>query len=445
MIRAKDFTIFKAGHWNGEDFTQQDLDNMVKSFDGSEPIPIIIGHSSDYRGHTRIPSFGRITGGLKRIGNDLVAVGVEFHEKLAEWIKNGFYNQRSIELTRDNKRVLALGMLGAVPPAVKGLPANDDALTEVAMQFSEENQPKVFQMAEDEVEEMEMEEASEPEEEEPSGIVGKAVDDTFKTISQACGRFLEDVEEMLESEVEHERLVQEVWELQADIISALGIHEAFMRKIESIEEEGEFADKRPGWKEFVAKVKGLFTKHKEAVVDKQKEQQYLTKIQELETKVKEYAEEAEMLDQMVEEEKKKEEEEKVKVEEEKKKAEEEAKVVEAQQVEEVKQMCEKFIAENRMTPAMREKDEIVMLTLIKKDKDAFKSFCEKYSGTVVPLGIEPALIGKEKPNDNRPLVIRQADEYCKAHPKEFAGLTSDQAISRAMWLHSQAKIKFEDK
>ena len=445
MIRAKDFTIFKAGHWNGETFTEADLDEMVKSFDANEPIPIIVGHSSDYRGHTRIPAFGRIMGGLRRVGGELVAIGAEFNESLANWIKEGFYNQRSIELTRDNKRVLALGMLGAVPPAVKGLPGNDDALAEVAMQFSEDNKPKVIMFAED-LEAPEMEEEVAP----VSGssldeAEQMAIDDTFKTLSEACARFLEDVEKMLENGEEMERVVQEVGELQADLIRCLGMHAAFVQKIEKIEEGTEEYSQRPGWKQFVATVKHIFKRKKEASdMDKQKEKEYNERIEELEAKVKEF-QETEQVE--AEEKAKAEAEAKAKAEaEEKEKAEADTKAIEDAKTAEVKQMCDALIKDNRMTPAMRQTDEPIMLTLLKKDTEAYKAFCQKYSTAVVPLGTEPALNdNSQKPTDQRPLVIRQAAEYAMAHPKEFAGLTPEQAISQAMWQHSTGKIKFEDK
>jgi hypothetical protein len=187
-VQAKDLVIFKSGTWNGETFTDSDLDNMAASFNKDEPIPFIIGHSSDYKGRTRIPAFGRITGGLKRIGSDLIAVGVSFNDKLANWIKEGFYNQRSIELTRDNKRVLAVGMLGATPPAVKGMPAMDDSLNEIALEFSDVEDAKCIEFsALDEVEKL-------------------AGDDTFKTISECCGRFIEDVEKMIANNEKPDRI-----------------------------------------------------------------------------------------------------------------------------------------------------------------------------------------------------------------------------------------------
>lgn len=401
-MKAKDFVIFKAGHWNGEDFTEQDLDNMVSNFNAQEPIPIIVGHSSDYKGHTRIPAFGKIMGGLKRIGKDLIACGVEFNDKLANWIREGFYNQRSIELTRDNKRVLAVGMLGAVPPGVKGLPNNDESLTEIAMQFADEFDSKVIEFYEKE-------------------------QSSFAELSAVSEKLLNAIERTLIDGIT-EKGTKEMWELQAEMCESLAVHEDYLKKIE--------VEKKPSlWHKMVKK---LFNKRKEQdEMDAQMQKDFEDKITALETVVKEFQD----ADQArLEAQQKAEEEAKLKAEaEEKAKAEADAKASEEAQVEETKQFCDKQIAEGKMTPAMRVIDEPIMLKLA-KDSEALKSFRQKYTESVVPLG---EVKDVNQTNDQRPQVIVSAEQYVKQHPKEFADVEPAIRIQRALYLHRNGKIKFE--
>jgi hypothetical protein len=426
-VAAKDLVIFRAGTWNGETFTTDDLDNMAASVDPNEPIPFIIGHSSDYKGHTRIPAFGRITRGLKRVGSDLVAMGVMFNEKLAAWIKEGFYNQRSIELTRDNKRVLAVGMLGATPPAVKGMPSMDEALDEV-LAYSEDNQSKVIEFAED---------TMEPNSTALDEAEAAAVDDTFKNVAECCAEFLNSLETMLSEGEDPDRIMQEVWEHQTDIINELNLHASFIKKIEQIEEasEDEMSEKRPGWKQFADTIRNLFNNRKESNDMDQKERtEFAAKIAELESKLAE----KEAADKAAAEAKAKE-----FAEAEAKRVEAEAKAKEEAITLEVKEFCDAKVKENLMTPAMVESDTPIMLELARTSAEALKSFRQKYSSPVVPLGVVKE-VDQQGTQDTRSQIVRDAEAYAQAHKadKEFAGLTPQQAISRALYLHSTDKIKF---
>ena len=411
MNRAKDLVIFKAGTWNGETYTESDLDNMARSFNADEPIPFIIGHSSDYKGHTRIPVFGRIMGGLKRVGHDLIAMGVEFNDKLAEWIREGFYPQRSIELTKDNKRVLAVGMLGAAPPAVRGLPGNDEALQEIALQFSEMNEAKSVEFSLD-------------------GIEALAVDDTFKTLSEVCMKFLETIEKMLVDGTEPDKMASELWEMQADMCQALDLHEQFLKKIEQIESKGEMSEKR-GWKQFKEKLTGLFNKRKETTVDAQKEKEYQEQIAARDAKIKEFQDkEAEVEAEAV----------KAKAAAETARLAAEATATTEAQVAEIKQFCETAIKENRMTPAMREVDEKIMLDLAKTTPEALKSFQQKYVAGIVPLGEMKELNEQPKKPEGR---AEKAVAYGKAHSKdkEFSDCQTEQdRTNRAVYLAAMGNI-----
>jgi cation transport regulator ChaB len=418
-VNAKDFVIFKAGHWNGEDFTEQDLDNMAKSFNSDEPIPIIIGHGSDYKGHTRIPAFGQILGGLKRIGKDLVAQGAVFNEKLANWIREGFYNQRSIELTKDNKRVLAVGMLGAVPPAVKGLPAMDEALNDIALQFAEDTEIKSVEFAD--AEEIEMTVFDE--------IEGSGADDTFKNISESCARYLEEIDGLLTDSADDTELCQTTWDFQNEIINELNLHSKFVEKLEQIKDGQEEYSDTSIWKEFREWAKQLIHKHKENNVEAVKEKEYQDKIAKLETENKEFAEKERLANEA-----------KLKAEQE---AQEAAKVAaEEAKKAEIKAFCDQAVKDNKMTPAIREKDEPIMFDLAKKDPELLKSFQEKYNIPIVPLGKLPEEI---ETNDKRLQVIKNAEKYVKAHAKDFVGLTPEEANSKALKLYFNKQITFEDK
>jgi len=241
-----------------------------------------------------------------------------------------------------------------------------------------------------------------------------------------------------------DRILQEVSELCADLCQTLDVHNKFIEKIEAIEEahEGEYSDQRSGWKQFTQSVKKLFTKRKESEnVDKQKEQTYQDKIAALELKVKEFqdAEAAEALKA------KEEAEAKAKLEAEaaataeaaKKQAELEA------QTTEVKELCDKLAKENRMTPAVRAVDEPIMLTLRATSPEALKSFMQKYEAAVVPLGITAGVDQQTGKLDPRSQIILDAEKFVKANAKEFAGLTPDQAVSRAIYLRSTGAITFE--
>jgi hypothetical protein len=349
------------------------------------------------------------------VGKELIAQGVEFHEKLVDWIKEGFYNQRSIELTRDNKRVLSVGILGAAPPAVKGLPTLDESLTEIAMEYSEKTNPKIIEFAKGDTTMLDE-------------VEGLAKEDTFKNCSEICARFLENLEKIL-ADGKVERLFEEVWEMQSDLLKELDLQAKFIEKIEKLEEkqEGEYSEKSI-WKEFKDRITSLIKKRKETIVDQQKEKEYQDKIAGLETQLKEFADKEKAAKE-------------VQAETERKAREEVQRVADEALTNEVKAFCDLAVKENRMTPAMRETDEKIMLDL-SKHPEALKSFQEKYSKPVVPLGETPNLQGNE--NDKRPRIERQAEAYVKAHPKEFSNVPEELKIPRAIYLSVMGQIKFED-
>jgi exonuclease VII small subunit len=424
-VLAKDFVIFKTGTWNGETFTEAQLDEMAKNFNVDEPPHLILGHSSDYKGKTMIPSWGRIKGGLKRIGNELIACGAEFNEQMAQWIRDGFFGQRSIELTKDNKRILAVGLLGAMPPAVKGLPLMQEVMSEPALQFSEFAESKVIEFQDAQALDFD-------------AIEVEAVKDTLKNIDQEFATCLADIENHLAAEDEDEEIkkncLDALMECYQNIAEEICEHFTFTGKLEGLEPE-ETETMMGKLKEWLG-IKSINITRKENKVDAQKEKEFNDKIAALEaeklaleTQNKEFAEKERLAKEAQD-----------KIEADKKVA--DLLASEEAQKTEIKVFCDEKIKDGKMTPAMREKDEPIMFELSKTNIDALKSFQEKYVLPVVPLGVVE--LGNQD-NDTRSQVIKDAEKYAVAHAneKEFAGLDKDTATSRAFYLYRNGIIKFE--
>ena len=130
--------IFASGKWNGDTYTEKDLDMIVESFnelkDKVKPY-LKIGHGADQTllREDELPSAGWISN-LKRVGKKLVADFVRIPKKIYEVMKRGAYSRISSELWWDipidgktYPRVLkAVSILGGETPAVHDL---DDILS----------------------------------------------------------------------------------------------------------------------------------------------------------------------------------------------------------------------------------------------------------------------------------------------------------------------------
>ncbi len=388
-VKAKDFVIFKTGTWNGETFTEADLDRMAANYDPNDPPHFFLGHSSDYKGKTTIPSWGRITKGLKRIGNELIAQGAMFHEQMAEWIKEGFFNQRSVEITKDNKRIIAIGLLGAMPPAVKGMPLMQEVFKDAALQYSAFNDSKCIEFVEDDME------------------------DKTKDLSEICGRFIEGIEPLITDHNLDDAIVKKVIEFQDELATAL---------------EVKIPDTETRWKQFTEKIKSLFNKRKESKnMDEPKQKEYQDKIAALETEKatleaqnKEFAEKERLANEA------------------KAQAEKDA----AKQAIETKakEFCETAIKDNKMLPAQKDNNIKLYIAVAETGEENLKLFQAQFDKPIVPLGVTD--LGNAE-NDTRPQIIQQADKYVKAHTSEFSGMTATDAINRAVYLQSTGKINFE--
>jgi hypothetical protein len=132
--------IFSTGVWNGDKYSEKDLNNMVENFDqvGFEP-PVKIGHNEEQSElRDGQPALGYIDK-IYLAGNKLLANFKELPKRVYEAIKRGNYKRVSSEIywnyTNDGKsfdRVLkAVALLGADIPAVTNLEAISGLYKEV--------------------------------------------------------------------------------------------------------------------------------------------------------------------------------------------------------------------------------------------------------------------------------------------------------------------------
>ena len=122
--------IFSTGVWNGDRYTEKDLNAMVENFDdvGFEP-PIKLGHNEEQPElQDGQPALGYISK-IYKVGSKLVADFKELPKKVYDAIKRGNYKRVSSEIYWNYKangstfnRVLkAVALLGADIPAVTNL------------------------------------------------------------------------------------------------------------------------------------------------------------------------------------------------------------------------------------------------------------------------------------------------------------------------------------
>lgn len=95
--------------------TETDLDKVVRSYDpDNHEAPLVLGHPS-----TNGPAFGWVHG-LRRDGEYLLAQFAQVPDSLKDAVDNGHYKKVSMSLYPDGT-LRHVGLLGAVPPAIKGL------------------------------------------------------------------------------------------------------------------------------------------------------------------------------------------------------------------------------------------------------------------------------------------------------------------------------------
>lgn len=129
MPKSAWLEVFKTGTQTSssgitKDYTEEDLDTMVSMYNGQteHEAPLVIGHPE-----TNDPAWGWVKE-LKRQGQKLMAFVDGVKDEVVESVANGDYKKVSIALY-PNLLLRHVGLLGAAPPAVKGL---------ASVQFSEQ-------------------------------------------------------------------------------------------------------------------------------------------------------------------------------------------------------------------------------------------------------------------------------------------------------------------
>ena len=126
--------IFKTGTWNGDTYTEVDLDNIIKNFNKmkvKQAVPIKLGHGEAQKmlRDEGLPAAGWVDN-LTRQGNRLVASVKDVPKKVAELINKRAYKKVSSEIYpiyKDSdgnvlhKVLRAVALLGGDIPAVEGL------------------------------------------------------------------------------------------------------------------------------------------------------------------------------------------------------------------------------------------------------------------------------------------------------------------------------------
>lgn len=136
--------VFKTGTHtdsNGDTraWTGEDLAALAASYDPEKhEAPVVIGHPQD-----NAPAWGWVEA-LKAEGGVLYAKLKGLVPEFVEAVKRGLYKKRSLSLYPD-MTLRHIGFLGAVAPAVKGLPDvkfNDKGAAAFVIEFNEDEQKK---------------------------------------------------------------------------------------------------------------------------------------------------------------------------------------------------------------------------------------------------------------------------------------------------------------
>lgn len=140
--------IFKAGTWNKQTFTEEDLDQIATTFNELSQagrVPLKFGHNEEQPFTDGQPALGWVSK-IWRSGKDLYADFTDIPKVVYEAVRKGLYKFVSIELLKNAEQggkrfpyVLdAVALLGADPPAVSGLEDLQKlALSRASFTFSE--------------------------------------------------------------------------------------------------------------------------------------------------------------------------------------------------------------------------------------------------------------------------------------------------------------------
>lgn len=125
--------VFRIGNWNGDDYTAEDLDEMIAAFgDQGYGVPLKLGHDEVSGGQ----AYGWVER-IYRVGDTLKADFKDMPAWVFDWVfVQHAYDQVSIEIYFNLKRngktfkraLKAVALLGAETPAVSGLKPLREAL-----------------------------------------------------------------------------------------------------------------------------------------------------------------------------------------------------------------------------------------------------------------------------------------------------------------------------
>lgn len=125
LHEIRNVEIFRAGTWNGDEFTVEDLDDMIANFSRAGfQVPVKLGHTRA----EDAPAVGWISA-LRRVGDKLIADIKDIPEEVFQKISGRAFDQVSSEIIFNAKRagetfkrlLSGVALLGAHIPAVSGL------------------------------------------------------------------------------------------------------------------------------------------------------------------------------------------------------------------------------------------------------------------------------------------------------------------------------------
>lgn len=133
LFNISDVEIFASGVWNGDEYSNADLDGMVAAFDKNKETlkPFLkLGHNNKQKllANDGLPAAGWI-GALRRVGNKLVADFIDLPKQIFELIQNKAFRNVSSEIYFDieingekfKHMLSAVALLGSNMPAVSTL------------------------------------------------------------------------------------------------------------------------------------------------------------------------------------------------------------------------------------------------------------------------------------------------------------------------------------
>jgi len=134
VVTIEDIEIFRAGKWNGDEYTEQDLQDIVNNFlalQAELTPPVKLGHDKSQKllQQDGYPSAGWISN-LKKVGDKLIATFSNIPRRIAELIKNKAYRKISSEMWWNykdevgkiyNKVLWGVALLGEDIPVIGSL------------------------------------------------------------------------------------------------------------------------------------------------------------------------------------------------------------------------------------------------------------------------------------------------------------------------------------